>query len=119
MPLKVLVVDDEPSVRVGLLRLLRAYGYEAVGADGGSEALAKALEWTPDLVLMDLMMPAENGLDVARHMRNQVQLASIPIIALTASSYLPAGTPTIFQAVLTKPCPSIELLSAITKATQR
>jgi CheY-like chemotaxis protein len=116
LPLRVLVVDDDCSVRVGLLRMLRAHGYDVIGASGGSEALEKALAWPPDVVLMDLMMPFQSGPDAARNMRNQPPLADTPIIALTASPNLPAEANMIFQTVLTKPCSSTELLSAITKA---
>lgn len=116
MPLRVLVVDDDRSVRVGLLRMLRAHGYDVIGASDGLEALEKALAWPPDIVLMDVMMPFESGPDAARNMRNQPRLADTPIIALTASPNLPAETRMNFRAVLTKPCSSTELLSAITKA---
>ncbi len=96
--------------------MLRAHGYDVIGASGGSEALEKALAWPPDVVLMDLMMPFQSGPDAARNMRNQPPLADTPIIALTASPNLPAEANMIFQTVLTKPCSSTELLSAITKA---
>ncbi len=112
------MVDDERSVRVSLLRILRATGYDAVGAGSGQEALAKALEWHPDVVLMDLMMPLENGMDTARKMRSHAPLACIPIIALTASS-LSVETQSFFQLVLTKPCLSVDLLSAIANVTRQ
>jgi CheY-like chemotaxis protein len=119
MPITILVVDDERSVRESLLRMLSARGYDAVGASSGSAALEKALSRRPDVVLMDLMMPVENGFETAHNMRSHAQLASVPIIALTASPGFPGETQSLFEAVLTKPCPSIDLLNAITKALHR
>lgn len=119
MPITILVVDDERSVRESLLRMLSARGYDVVGASSGSAALEKALSRRPDVVLMDLMMPVENGFETARNMRNYAQLDSVPIIALTASPGVPSETQSLFEAVLTKPCASIDLLNSITKALHR
>ncbi|HET9923394.1 MAG TPA: response regulator, partial [Methylomirabilota bacterium] len=64
--LKVLVVDDEPDIVRYLEHVLRRLGYEAVSAGDGAEALAKAAEDPPDLVLLDVMMPVMDGFAVCR-----------------------------------------------------
>jgi two-component system, OmpR family, response regulator MprA len=116
VPFRILVVDDEYSVRIGLLRVLCARGYDAIGASSGADALQKALAQRPDAIVMDMMMPGENGADAADRMRAYTQLADVPIIALTASPSLFLETQG-FHSVLIKPCLSIDLLAAIVKAT--
>lgn len=119
MPLSVLVVDDDRSVRVSLVRALRTRGYVAVGAGSGEEALQKALESLPDVIVMDLMIPLQCGTEVARLIRTEPALASVPIIALSASPWLVINPDPLFTSVLTKPCPLSNLIDAITQAVQR
>jgi CheY-like chemotaxis protein len=118
MPRSVLVVDDDHSVRVSLVRALRARGYQAVGAGGGEEALRRALESPPDVIVMDLMMPLRSGAEVARAMRRERALAHVPIIALSASPWLVSHPNPLFVSVLTKPCRVSHLIDAITQAVQ-
>jgi PAS domain S-box-containing protein len=83
-PTTILIVDDQESARQVLTGLLISKGYELVFASNGEEALAKAVELTPDLILLDVMMPGMNGFEVCRWLRADSQLAEIPIIMLTA-----------------------------------
>jgi DNA-binding response OmpR family regulator len=78
---KILVVDDEPMVREVLSQYLAADGFEVVEAGDGDSAVASVTENQPDLVLLDLMLPKRNGLDVLRFIRGTSQL---PVILLTA-----------------------------------
>jgi DNA-binding response OmpR family regulator len=81
MPAKILVADDEPNI-VKLLRLyLREEGYEIVAARNGREALERFRTETPDLVLLDLMMPELGGFDVCTEIRRE---SDVPVIMLTA-----------------------------------
>ena len=82
----VLVVDDDARVRAGLSRLLRATGFSVTDAADGQEALARLAEFTPDLVLLDLVMPDIDGFEVLRHIRSEPRSATIPVIMLSASS---------------------------------
>ena len=77
----VLVVDDEPMVREVLERYLELDGFEVSTADDGEAAIAAFLERRPDLVLLDLMLPRIDGLDVFRLMRAE---STTPVIMLTA-----------------------------------
>jgi two-component system, NtrC family, nitrogen regulation response regulator NtrX len=61
----ILVVDDEPSIVATVCAILEAYGFSAVGATSGTEAIAKAAETCPDLLLSDVMMPGMNGFETA------------------------------------------------------
>jgi len=81
MPVKILVVDDEPAVTDLLAYNLRKAGYEILLAADGSEALRQARTSSPDLILLDLMIPEVNGLDVCRELR---KTSNVPIIMLTA-----------------------------------
>jgi DNA-binding response OmpR family regulator len=79
---KILVVEDEPNMVVGLRDNFEFEGYEVITARDGVEGLQMALEESPDLVVLDVMMPRMSGLEVCKQLR--AQRASIPIIMLTA-----------------------------------
>ena len=82
MSTQVLVVDDEPVVTEVVERYLRLDGYEVSLASDGAVALQLAQEWAPDLVILDIMLPAVDGIEVCRQIRNESQ---VPIIVLTTS----------------------------------
>ncbi|MFT5423121.1 MAG: DNA-binding response OmpR family regulator [Phycisphaerales bacterium] len=82
----VLVVDDEPDLTDLLAYNLKREGYTALVAHNGRDGLALAAAHKPDLIVLDLMMPAPDGLEVARQIRNNPDLAHTPIIMLTAKS---------------------------------
>ncbi len=79
---KVLVVEDEEGVRTGLTETLRLEGYLVCACGSGAEALELFKAERPALVILDLMIPGMNGLDVCKQLRNSS--GSIPIIMLTA-----------------------------------
>ena len=81
MATRVLVVDDQRVVTEVVQRYLRLEGYEVALAEDGAEALRVAGEWGPDLVVLDLMLPVVDGLEVCRRLRED---GEIPIIMLTA-----------------------------------
>lgn len=80
---KILVVDDEQNIIELVTFNLKASGYETISADDGKKGLLLAIEEKPDLILLDLMLPGMNGLDVCRELRNEYQIKT-PIIMLTA-----------------------------------
>ena len=81
MPAKILVADDEPNI----VRLLRLYlhneGHEVIAASNGREALDRFHDESPDLVLLDLMMPELSGFDVCSEIRKE---SNVPVLMLTA-----------------------------------
>lgn len=81
-PAKILVVEDEPNMVAGLRDNFEFEGYQVITANDGVEGLRRALEESPDLVVLDVMMPRMSGLEVCKQLR--AQRASIPIIMLTA-----------------------------------
>lgn len=80
----ILVVDDNPDILFFLETVLTAEGYAVEVANSGISALAKITASPPDLVLLDVMMPVMNGYEVTQRLRHHPQLATIPIILLTA-----------------------------------
>jgi two-component system response regulator MprA len=80
-PPELLVVDDDPKITAMLRRALQAEGYEVRTANDGREGLARAKERQPDLVVLDLLMPEIDGLEVCRRLRDE---GNVPILILTA-----------------------------------
>jgi DNA-binding response OmpR family regulator len=77
----VLVVDDDPTVREVVITYLTKAGHTVTSASDGNEALASVARKTPELVVLDLMLPGVDGLEVCRRLR---QTGNIPVIMLTA-----------------------------------
>ena len=83
---KVLVVDDEENIRTLVHFNLEKAGYAVEVASNGKEALDQIAISKPDLVILDLMLPVIDGLDVCRQLKGKPSTSSIPIIMLTAKS---------------------------------
>jgi len=79
---KILIVEDEPNMVAGLRDNFEFEGYRVITAGDGVEGLQKALDESPDLVVLDVMMPRMSGLEVCKQLR--AKRASLPIIMLTA-----------------------------------
>ncbi len=80
----ILVVDDEPSIRMGLAATIKRHGYEVITAVNGDDGFLKARQFLPDLIVSDVMMPDLNGFEMKQQMSADPLLASIPFIFLTA-----------------------------------
>src|SRR5881227_3377166 len=83
MPARVLVVEDDPSVRGLLHTLLTGEGYEVATASDGLAGLVKASSAKPDLMLLDLMMPDLGGVRVLEELRGDPALNDTPVIVVT------------------------------------
>jgi DNA-binding response OmpR family regulator len=84
MPSRVLIVEDEPDIRELVVHHLKREGYLVSAASSGEEALRQAHAVPPDLVILDLMMPVMDGLEVCRRLRQDPATAMLPIVMLTA-----------------------------------
>lgn len=82
--IKILVVDDDMILREMYEARLKEEGYVIVGASDGEEALSKVKSEKPELILLDIMMPKVNGIDVMKKLRADESTANIPVILLTA-----------------------------------
>ena len=83
-PPRILVVDDEPSLRRLIERYLVARGFVVVTASDGAEALARMQEARPDLVITDVMMPNMDGWELAQRIRGDADFVFVPIIYVSA-----------------------------------
>jgi two-component system alkaline phosphatase synthesis response regulator PhoP len=83
---KILIADDEPDILEILKYNLNKEGYEVITAKDGDEAIAKARQSNPDLVILDIMMPRKNGVEVCEILRAQPQFKDTLILFLTALS---------------------------------
>lgn len=83
MPKRVLIVEDEPMIAENLQALLNAKGYEADVAEDGAEAVQKAREFKPDLMLLDIMLPRLGGFDVCRILKTDPATKGIKVIMVT------------------------------------
>jgi two-component system alkaline phosphatase synthesis response regulator PhoP len=86
MTKKILVCDDEPYILMALTDAVEMEGYECVTAINGKEALEKARETLPDLIMLDIMMPFMDGFEVCRELKADASTRDIPVIMLTAKS---------------------------------
>src|SRR5438046_10164331 len=81
---KIMIVDDDPELRMALKMRLRANQYETVSACDGYSAIALAQKERPNLIILDLGLPAGNGYSVLKRLQESDALSSIPVIVLTA-----------------------------------
>ena len=82
----IIIAEDEPAVSELLRYNLEAQGYETAIARDGDEALLLIEERTPDLILLDWMLPRVSGIEICRRVRSRTDLANLPIIMLTAKT---------------------------------
>jgi len=80
----ILLVDDDLTLREMYGERLKAEGFEIIQAVNGEEALARAKESKPNVILLDIMMPKINGFDVLKQLKEDSELKDIPVIILTA-----------------------------------
>ena len=119
MPSKtVLLVDDSPTELKLLRQALSGKGFNLVSAADGEEALSKALQFTPDLVLLDIILPKKNGFQVCRQLKTTPETSASKVILVSSKSQdtdrfwgLKQGA----DDYLTKPYTEQELLTAVSK----
>ncbi len=113
---KILIVDDDQDLRTAMKLRLKANRYETVTASDGYTAIAQAQKEQPDLIILDLGLPAGDGFSVLQRIQESDSLSSIPVIVLSARDpqgnarrSLEAGAVAFFQ----KPADNHELLNVI------
>ncbi len=117
--MRILVVDDDPEILSFLKRGLAYDGYEVDTASDGTEALAKARDIEPDLVVLDVMMPGLDGMEVSKRLR---QASDTPILMLTAKGTVAdrvAGLDSGADDYLIKPFAFDELLARVRALLRR
>ena len=86
MAKRVLVVDDELDMRIFVTTLLETSGYKPLSAVDGKEGLEIARQKKPSLIILDVMMPRESGINMYRELKNDPEMKDIPVIMLSALS---------------------------------
>lgn len=116
-----LVCDDDPVI-VNLLQVnFEIEGYDVIAATGGEAGLAQARFGNPDVIVLDVMMPGIDGLEVARRLRSDEETSRIPIILLSAkaqNSDIEAGL-AVADEYVTKPFEPLELLERVKSVLAR
>jgi DNA-binding response OmpR family regulator len=114
----ILIVDDDPDVRLGLHIRLKANHYNVIFAADGMASIAQARKHMPDLIILDLGLPAGDGFSVMERLKANDGLSLIPVIVVSARDLnanmdraLKAGA----KAFLQKPVDNVQLLSVIRK----
>ena len=118
-PSRVLVVEDDPSVRGLLHTLLTAEGYDVSTASDGLAGLVKAAQTLPDLILLDLMMPDLGGVRVLEELREDPELDETPVVVVTGQVDAVPGMRRVLgdDNVFVKPFAVAELLARVAAIT--
>ncbi len=115
-PPMILIVEDNPAGLEILQTRLEAHNYDIITATDGEEGLAKARDHQPDLILLDIMMPKMDGIEVCRHIRADPSMPFMPIIMVTAkadSKDIIAGLEAGGDEYLTKPVDQSALVARV------
>jgi two-component system cell cycle response regulator DivK len=113
---RVLLVDDCPDAREMYAEYLEFSGFEVVQAGNGMEALERAVDSAPDIILMDLSLPVMDGWEATRRLKADARTASIPVVALTGHELvglLERACNVECDGLVTKPCLPEDLLQEI------
>src|SRR6187455_2179191 len=114
----VLIVEDYPDAREMYAEYLQFSGFDVVEASNGAEALQRAIEASPDIILMDLSLPVMDGWEATRRLKADPRTAGIPVVALTghALAGISEGAKKAgCDAFVTKPCLPEDLVIEIGK----
>ncbi len=119
---KILIVDDERDIVKALMIRLQGAGYEVVTAFDGAQAIFVAHKENPDLILLDIRMPAGNGFSVAEKLKDSKNTLSIPVIFLTGSPERDSEEKAMTLGArfyIKKPYDPEELMDAIKRALEK
>jgi DNA-binding response OmpR family regulator len=116
MSKRILIVDDEPNIVVSLEFLMKREGFETIVAGDGEAALAAVADRSPDLVVLDVMLPKMNGFEVCQRIRSDPRRQGLKILMLTAKgrdTEVAKGIGLGADAYVTKPFSTKDLVAQI------
>ena len=116
MTKRILIVDDEPNIVVSLEFLMKREGFEVAVSGDGEAALKSVEEKTPNLVLLDIMLPKKNGFEVCQTIRANPAWQGVKIVMLTAKgrdTEVAKGTALGADAYMTKPFSTKDLIAQV------
>lgn len=85
---KILIVEDEKDIRDNLVEIFKFNKYKVLSAENGKDGLEKAIEFQPDIIISDILMPVMDGFEFLEKIKNNISTEHIPVILLTARSML-------------------------------
>jgi DNA-binding response OmpR family regulator len=115
----IIVVEDEPDTAEMFAEMMRLNGYQVIKSYAGEPAVSLIAREKPDAVVLDIMMPDLSGLEVLRILRNDPELASIPVIVVSAKSLtsdIKHGMDAGASVYLAKPVAFMDLVAAVENA---
>ena len=119
---KIMVVDDEPSLRELVKAIFSSEGFDVIDAASGQECLEKLKSQTPDLILMDMMMPGMSGRETTEKIRQNPSTNNLKVVFLTVSRFSETGKETLQSLnvldYITKPFDNEELVKRVKKLVQ-
>lgn len=118
----ILIADDSPTDQHVLSRALQKHGFETLLASDGEEAIRLATERTPDVILMDIVMPGMNGYQATRQLAQNPATASIPVVIVSTKTQDADRVWGLRQGAvhyLTKPVSDNDLVAAVRDALKR
>ena len=121
MAVRVLIAEDEENIAESLSFILRQAGYEVSGVADGESALRQLRSDPPDLLLLDVMLPALNGFEVLNKLRAEPGLCNLPVIIVTAKAQLQdreLAASLGVQAYVTKPFSNRDVVDIVGRLTR-
>jgi CheY-like chemotaxis protein len=119
--ISVMIIEDEPDAADLFAEMMRLNGHRVLKTYSSTPAMSLIAQEKPDVIILDIMMPNISGLDVLRYMRNDPELASIPVVVVSAKATpldirngLEAGA----SIYLTKPVSYVDLVNAVDSLTR-
>lgn len=117
----IMIIEDEPDAAELFAEMMRINGFRVIKTYTSTPALTLIAQEKPDLILLDIMMPDISGLDVLRYMRGEPELASIPVVVVSARATpadVRAGLEAGASMYLTKPVGYVDLKNAVDSLLQ-
>jgi CheY-like chemotaxis protein len=118
----VMIIEDEPDAAEMFAEMMRVNGFRVIKMFSSAPAIPMISQEKPDVIILDIMMPDISGLEVLRYMRREPDLASIPVIVVSAKS-MPSDIKTGLEAgasmYLTKPVGFLDLKQAVEQALHK
>ena len=118
MAKKILVIEDDPATSRLVDYSLQHEGYQVFTASNGLDGIRKALEETPDLIILDVMLPGMDGFEICHRLRSEPKTAEVPILMFSAKSQDIDKTTGLLvgaDAYLTKPAPPSSIVESVQK----
>ncbi len=117
--MRILVIDDDPALTTLVYHVLSSQGYDVITAHSGEEGLQKIREANPDLVILDLMLPVQDGWNICKAIRAFSNVPIVVMSALNGAVYIASALDAGADDYLVKPVPNGMLIARINKLLRR